>query len=93
MPKAPMLSTSPKMGGVSQPKKPPVVADSLSGDYKAVKPVMEMKNQDTSLTGQVSGTSASLQNRKQPNMAMPVLDQSVMVSAKKFVPMPVRTFK
>jgi len=73
-----------KMGGKqSKVPRPPRVPDALAGDYDAVK-THNMGFHDSELTEKVHGTSASMQNRKAPNMAEAVLGQPTRVSAKDF---------
>ena len=75
----------PKMGGKEQNvPQAPRVPDPLAGNYDAVKPVTELQGRATKITEQTHGTSASMQNTKAPNMAMPVLGQPVKVSSKDF---------
>ena len=73
------------MKGISQAvPKPPRVSDSRAGNYDALKPIEELKGQDTGLTERVNGTSASMQNTKSPNMGQAVMGQPTTVSAKNF---------
>ena len=70
-------------GPSSKLPRAPRVADSLAGNYDALKPI-HPGNKDTELTTKVETASASLQNRKSPNMGESVIGQPVTVSAKNF---------
>ena len=73
------------MGGISEKvPRPPRVADSLAGNYDAVKPLASAGNRDTKITSQTHGTDAVLRNQVQPNMGEAVLYQPTTVSAKEF---------